>query len=228
MAIKCTICDKEVADEKALQQHKEAKHPETIKKPFFTVKNNKTIRNGVIVFIILILFFVGIYYFWHQTTQEQVVIANITATSLNKIPKAATHWHPHLTIIINNQTYPIPNGIGMTIGNVIDTEYGMDKGMSPTHTHSADGVIHLENLNPQARPETFALGYLFYVWDKEFSKECIFDYCTNNGTLIMTVNGIENMEFENYIMQDKDEILIRYTSFENAVNDTNNITQNSS
>ena len=215
MTIKCTHCDKEVADEKALEQHKKAKHPETVSKPFFAEKSKKTIRNWIIGLVIIALIFGGVYFLGHQTTQKQnkETIANITATSLSKIPTVATHWHPHLTIIIDNQTYPIPAGIGITLGNVVDTQYGMDKGMSPTHTHDASGTIHLENLNPRAKPETFALGYFFHVWEKELSKSCIFNYCTSNGTLIMTVNGKENNEFEDYIMQDKDDIVITYTSF---------------
>ncbi len=211
MTIKCSLCDKEVADEKAMQQHKETKHPETVSKPFFTDKRKKIFFLGAVVFLIITA---GIWYFSSaKQTEQQETIANLTATSLSKIPTTATHWHPHLTIIINNETYPIPAGVGVTVGKVIDTGYGMDTGMSPTHTHSADGVIHLENLNPRAKPETFALGYFFYVWDKEFSKNCIFNYCTDNGTLTMIVNGKETDEFENYIMQDKDEIVITYTSF---------------
>ena len=213
MTLKCEFCEKEAETKEALEQHEEAKHPETIKKPLFSEKNEKMVFKWLIIILILALIGAGLYYWGHQAKQEPEIIANITATLLAKIPTTHTHWHPHLTIIIDNETYPIPAGIGHGIGKAVDTQYGMDAGMAPTHTHDASGTIHLENLNPRAKPETFALGYFFYVWDKEFSKNCIFEYCTDKGTLTMRVNGAETDEFENYIMQDLDEIVIMYTSF---------------
>ncbi|MBI2147802.1 hypothetical protein HYU19_05005 [Candidatus Woesearchaeota archaeon] len=128
------------------------------------------------------------------------------------VPTGQTHWHPKLTIMIDGKQVYLPEGIGVEIGRVIDTELsGMD--MSPTHTHEDDGTIHIENLNPAAKPETLTLGYFFYVWDKPFSTTCIFEYCTASGTLNMQVNGVENTEFEKYIMHDEDDILIEYVSY---------------
>ena len=46
---------------------------------------------------------------------------------------------------------------------------------------------------------------------KTFSKDCIFEYCSGaDGTVKMFVNGKENTEFENYLINDKDKIEIRY------------------
>ena len=84
--------------------------------------------------------------------------------------------------------------------------------MSPTHTHDGTGEIHLENNNPRSKPETMTLGYFFYVWDKPFNSTCIFSYCADKGTLNMSINGKESTEFQNYLMHDKDDILISYAS----------------
>ena len=105
----------------------------------------------------------------------------------------------------------IPSNIGISVGKIVDTDLSGMR-MSATHTHETDGTIHLENNNPSKKPESLTLGYFFYVWDKQFSSSCIFEYCTDKGELKMYVNGKENAEFENYIMRDKDEILIEYTS----------------
>ncbi|MEK6868189.1 MAG: hypothetical protein AABX98_05200, partial [Nanoarchaeota archaeon] len=78
-------------------------------------------------------------------------------------------------------------------------------------THETNGTLHLENNYPSEN--NMRLGYFFDLWNKEFSSECIFDYCTDKGTLKMTVNGQENNEFENYIMADGDIIVVEYTSF---------------
>ena len=136
--------------------------------------------------------------------------ANAGNTNSNGVPQQPIHWHPHLKIIIKGEEQNIPTGIGINLGNNMDSDIsGM--GMSPTHTHTADGIIHMENNRPWQKPETLTLGYFFKVWNKNFNSSCIFDYCNNeNGTLAMTVNGQINYEFDKYFMHDKDEIVIEY------------------
>ncbi len=122
---------------------------------------------------------------------------SLTSNSI-KVSDTPIHWHPHLRIIINGEEQIIPANIGL--GAV----------ESPIHTHETDGILHMENEHPSA--DTVVLGYFFKVWGKAFNKECIFEYCTDKGSLKMTVNGKENNEFEKYFMQDKDEIVIEYQS----------------
>ncbi len=126
------------------------------------------------------------------------------------VPKNSIHWHPKLQIKVNNQLQQIPTGIGISIGKMIDFDVsGMN--MSPIHTHEGNGTIHIENQKPWLKPGTLTLGYFFHVWSKKFSSECIFDYCNNEKSKVkMFVNGKENQEFEKYVMQDKDDILIVY------------------
>lgn len=60
-----------------------------------------------------------------------------------------------------------------------------------------------------AKKDDIRLGRFFEVWGKKFIKDCIFDQCNSQeGKLKMFVNGIENFEFENYIMRDRDRIEI--------------------
>ena len=108
------------------------------------------------------------------------------------------HWHPHLSIMIKGQIQEIPAGIGLGA-----TE-------SPVHTHEADGIIHLEFVGP-VRESDITLGKFFKLWGKRFSSDCIFDDCTGvAGMVKLFVNGQENFLFENYSMQEKDEMEIRY------------------
>ncbi len=127
------------------------------------------------------------------------------------IPQGAVHWHPKLAIRINGEDVNIPSNIGISVGRVVDTQISGMR-MSPTHTHEPDGTIHLENNNPSSKPETLTLGYFFYVWGKQFNSSCVFDYCTDNGELKMYVNGQINKEFQNYMMHDRDQIVIEYES----------------
>ena len=136
--------------------------------------------------------------------------ANAGNTNSNGIPQQPIHWHPHLKIIIEGEEQVIPPGIGINIGNNMDNDVSSMR-MSPTHTHTGDDVIHMENNRPWQKPETLTLGYFFKVWSKNFNSSCIFDYCNGeNGTLAMTVNGQPNYEFDKYVMQDKDQIIVEY------------------
>ena len=209
---RCEQCNRDFKDAEGLNSHNSAKHPELIEKPKkpFPVKK---IRNWAIFIVILALIIWGI---MALNPKSNIGELNVNLSGKNvSIPLEPVHWHPHLPIKINGERIDIPKNIGISIGNTVDTDMGMDMGMAPAHTHTADGIIHLENNNPSKKPETLALGYFFYVWDKQFSSSCIFDYCTDKGELKMYVNGEENTEFENYIMGDLDEIIIEYISNEN-------------
>ena len=192
----CLHCQKMFDSVEALQMHNLAKHSETVKVPLLTSRQKKKMRNWVIVAVIL-----GFLIFGTTLLVKRGGSGSSDGTPVPDVdvPSEPIHWHPHLTIRIDGENHVIPAHIGL--GSV----------HRPIHTHETDGILHMENSNPSRR--TVTLGYFFEVWGKDFSAECIFDYCTDKGTLKMWVNGKENTGYENYFMQDKDEILIEYTSF---------------
>lgn len=99
------------------------------------------------------------------------------------------HWHPHLDIIIKDEKQIIPANIGIGISH------------APIHTHDGTGVLHLE-FSGLVIKNDIKLGEFFKIWNKPFN---------SFGALKkMLVNGKENTEFENYLMQDNDQIEIRY------------------
>ena len=116
------------------------------------------------------------------------------------ISRSGIHWHPTLSILINEEPQEISGNIGIT---------GVHRPQS-IHTHSPDGVIHVE-FSGTVRQDKIRLKEFFRVWRKDFNSECIFDFCNGEeGTVKMLVNGEENFDFENYLMQDGDRIEIRY------------------
>ena len=192
----CAPCQKTFDSAEALEMHNQAKHAETATAPLLTSRQKKKMRNWVIAFVII-----GFLIFGTTLLVKKSGSGNSDWTSLPDVavPVGPIHWHPHLRIVIDGREQIIPKDIGITS----TVHY-------PLHTHETDGVLHLENNNPTAR--TMILGYFFELWSKTFNKDCIFDYCTDKGTLKMLVNGKENTEYGNYFMQDRDEILIEYTS----------------
>ncbi|MBI1755300.1 hypothetical protein HYR65_03375 [Candidatus Azambacteria bacterium] len=114
------------------------------------------------------------------------------------ISKNGIHWHPHLAIFIEGKEQEIPTNIGIGVTH------------NPIHTHDASGEIHLE-FSGLVKKDDIKLGNFFDVWGKQFSSLCVLDSCAkDNKTVKMLVNGKENAEFGNYVMQDKDKIEIRY------------------
>ncbi|MEK6948419.1 MAG: hypothetical protein AABX19_04215 [Nanoarchaeota archaeon] len=185
---KCEECNKKFETKEAQEMHNKSKHNlESNKKT--KSKNSKFILYTIMILAIILLVSVV------TITKQQDDDNNIEID----IPENPIHWHPHLTIKIDGENINIPENIGITPS----IHY-------PVHTHETDGTIHLENNNPTT--ETLRVEYFFKVWDKKFNKECILDYCTDKGTIKMTVNGKENTEYENYMWKDKDEILIEYTT----------------
>ncbi len=114
------------------------------------------------------------------------------------LSKNGLHWHATLHIKINGAEISIPQGIGLGAVH------------NPIHTHDPDNVIHLE-FDGVVKKEDLALKNFFKVWDKDFSRESVLGNKTGEGgTVKMFVNGKENSEFENYLMQDGDKIEIVY------------------
>ena len=130
---------------------------------------------------------------------------DITEQCVRHGPKSV-HIHPLIEIKINGKSLVIPKNIGIPSSFC----------MRPLHTHDESGivddsaVIHVESQEVR----DFIIGDFFKIWDKRFNSTCIFDYCTDKGSLIMYVYGKEIAKFENYIMQDKDDILIEYITNE--------------
>lgn len=114
------------------------------------------------------------------------------------ISRRGIHWHPEIAITIKGQPVEIPANIGM--GPV----------HADMHTHKINDQIHVE-MQRAVRKEDIRVGKFFDIWGTQFSSTCILDSCNGpDGTVKMFVNGKENTEFENYLMQDKDKIEIKY------------------
>ena len=108
------------------------------------------------------------------------------------------HIHPHLRIVVNGAEQSVPANVGITLDC-----------MHPLHTHDATGEIHVES--PEQRD--FTLGDFFAVWGKTFGKDEILSYhADQDHRITMTVAGAENEEYENLILQDKQDIVIEYSS----------------
>lgn len=92
------------------------------------------------------------------------------------------------------------------------------------HTHKERNMIHFHERLPYD-PKTGILletaplkvGSFLSAMDMRFSKECVGKYCNGDvcpngkrGQVKMSVNGVQNDEFENYAWEDGDDIQITF------------------
>ncbi len=107
-----------------------------------------------------------------------------SVTKKEVIAENGLHWHPKLSVTIENKKQEIPPNLG--VSGEIHQEL---------HTHAVDakdGVVHMEMKGLVTKDET-KLGNFFRIWGKEFAKDKIFDKTNNNERQVtMNVNGKEN------------------------------------
>ena len=91
----------------------------------------------------------------------------------------AEHYHPQLQITVDGQPVVVPANIG------VDPATGQ---MSAVHTHTSDGVIHIEAARAG---QTFTLGQLFTEWDVKLGPGQLGSLrAGDDGTLTVTVDGM--------------------------------------
>lgn len=109
------------------------------------------------------------------------VPARVKAAGLNLgAMGTAEHYHAHLDILIDGKPVGVPANIG------IDPNNGA---MSAVHTHTDDGVIHVE---AATKGQTFTLGQLFTQWNVRLSATQIGSFADGNGNSFQAyINGKE-------------------------------------
>jgi hypothetical protein len=138
------------------------------------------------IFKIILMAFLAIgsigWLIWH--------VANLPKISESEIiSRNGIHWHPELSIVVRGVKQEIPANIGFGAVEM------------PMHTHDNTGIIHLEFGNLVLKSD-ITLNNFFKVWGK--------DLWSFGANVKMTVNGKENTEYENYMMQDNDKIELWY------------------
>ncbi len=201
--VRCEICDRNFKDSEGLAQHNAAKH--FSEKKVGSKLDTKKFRNWIIfIFVIGVIAALG-WWMFSIAGENSALCENAPASEINigGHTNLAMHIHPFLEIIINDEKQLIPANAGISPGI-----------MRPIHTHDASGELHVEG--PCRRD--FTLGEFFDIWGRDFSSECIFEFCTANGAGVLNVkvNGLEDNEFGDIVLRDDDRIVIEYSSSENV------------
>jgi hypothetical protein len=103
----------------------------------------------------------------------------LTALGLPALSAEGTvlHIHQHLDLYVSGQKTEIPQGIGIPDPSTF---------ISDIHTHTADGVLHVESPTQQ----DFFLGQFFDVWGVKFDATTLGSYKSDaTNKLQVYVNG---------------------------------------
>jgi hypothetical protein len=125
---------------------------------------------------------------------------SIVTTAVSMFPSSSTqtiqsNWAAGLNIVINNELYTIPAGVGVTDNQTT----------AKLFTISNDGILH------KTGTSDVTLGDFFTILGQNFNETCIFEFCnTNASSMRMYVNNAENFDYELYTIKNGDSILIDY------------------
>lgn len=117
------------------------------------------------------------------------------------VARNGLHWHPTLEVYVKGERVEIPEDLGVGPQYAGMPTYDANMRMTAMHTHVDLPIIHLE-FTRQVRTDDIMLGQFFTIWGK--------DMRSLGTNMRMTVNGVENTEFESYVMKDGDIITLQY------------------
>jgi len=111
------------------------------------------------------------------------------------------HWHPMLEIYVRGERVEIPKDLGVGLQYAGMPTYDPNMRMTAIHTHDDLPAIHLE-FQGVVRKEDILLGTFFRIWGK--------DMRSFGENMRMTVDGIENKEYERHAMRDGERIELHF------------------
>ena len=110
------------------------------------------------------------------------------------------HIHPRLYLNFDEKPYMVPQNVGIDPDlwkNHSLDQYGM-KGMAPVHTHTADGMLHVESMVVK----NYTLGEFFDVWGLDLKGDII----------TVTSYGEHISDWKNHVLKDDEPIIMNITS----------------
>jgi hypothetical protein len=107
------------------------------------------------------------------------------------------HIHPRLYMEMGGQTYMVPQNVGIDPSMWKDhslDQYGMT-GMAPLHTHTNDGIIHVESNVKR----DYTLGEFFDIWGIDIKGK----------TVNATSNGEPIPDYRAHVLKDEESIILK-------------------
>jgi hypothetical protein len=134
--------------------------------------------------------------------EDIVPITDVTGPIPAGEESYAIHQHAFMKIFIDGQEAVIPSRVGEFNGQPVFHTHDIPATADPRGME-----LHMHDLTVRQ----FKLGEFFRNWGVSLSSTHIGrNVVDKTHKLTMTVNGVNNTDFENYVMQDQDRIVINY------------------
>ena len=147
-------------------------------------------KKGFVIVGIIVTFVIGASF---------MLTKPITDQSLNN-EKIVMHIHPRLYLNIDGKPYFVPQNVGIDSDLWKDhslDQYGM-KGMAPLHTHTADGMIHIESKVVR----NYTLGEFLDIWGFDLQGKSV----------SVSAYGEPILDYRNHVFKDEESIIMDITS----------------
>lgn len=107
------------------------------------------------------------------------------------------HIHPDVQVFVHGEQETVPEGIGIS-GN----------GGASLHTHSADGVVHVES----SVVRDFTLGEFFDVWGVRLTGNCLGGYCEQGQDRLIVFKDGNRMSgpVRSVVLDDQSVVVITF------------------
>ncbi len=156
---------------------------------------NSDVLKAIFLSLITISTLTTVYYLnidENEIVENEYLKSDICYYSLNGI-KSDYHYHFQLNITINDERSEIPMNIGFELNKDGNLSF-----LHPIHTYDNSGRIHVET----TKDATALLGFFFDIWEKDFTKNKILDYETDEQHIIeVKINGNIVDTFEDTILE---------------------------
>ena len=128
-------------------------------------------------------------------------------SAMNHTNIEAIHIHPHLSIVSDGKPMTVPQNIG--ISSSLHKDHSLDKyvgssmqGMAPLHTHTADGIIHVES----GVKRNYTLGEFLDIWGNK-------EFISSNKIIKMSIDGKPiDTGFRDHILRDGEKIKLEVSN----------------
>jgi hypothetical protein len=111
----------------------------------------------------------------------------------------AMHSHVHVQLFVDGQQIALAANIGIDealhSGHSLD-KYAVGSQMAPMHTHSNDGLIHLES----SVMRDYTMGEFMAIWGVDLDEI---------RTISVTVDGRPVQDYENLVLKDGQQIILQ-------------------
>ena len=151
---------KQTARQRTRQERRREEQQKREEERRCVVRTQRMTLVGIIAAAVLAA--VGIVYFAFLQNRPTANSAypTIDTVSCDQLEQSAFHIHAHVSLYINGQAVPIPANMGIAGGPSNPTCFYW------LHTHSNDGVLHME----APKGFAFTLKDLLDIWETKFSQ----------------------------------------------------------